>query len=241
MKIFALIDLSTAQATRILEQAVRTRAALELEPRPMAAQGRTVRGVIDGRENALLRVKLEAPPELPEGSLIGAFCEAQLPLAGELYQFTSCVIDVAHVGPNHLLIAVPQSIQLVNRRRFVRRAPADAVVVQVWPAGAEVAYSCALADLDPNGLAISGHRGDLDEVLLIGDDVRLAFDLPLIDETFEVYCTVCNKTLDPERQNMIIGLEFSTQAGPEQNAIVERLRLLLNDPSVGFVDQEDEK
>ncbi|MDX2200472.1 MAG: PilZ domain-containing protein [Phycisphaerae bacterium] len=238
MPMQALLDLTPAQFKRVLEQAVRSRAVCEFDARPFGFQGKTLSGTIEARDNGVLRVRMRQMPDAPESLLIGAFCDVQMQLSGELYCFSTCVIDLPNTGANDVFIATPQAMQIANRRRFARRSPAEAVLVQLWPAGAESPYHAALVDVDPHGLAVRGHRGDLDELLLIGDTIRLQLELPQVSDSFELPAIICNKKLDVDREHMLIGFEFEAIA-PEASQTLERLRTCLTDPAAGFIDLED--
>lgn len=234
----AILDLTEPQAVRVMEQAIRTGAKLELDLRPDDS-GQPLVGIIRERDKSVLRVQLEKSETAIGQELIGAFCDVQLSMSGELYQFSSCVIDITDYGRSELVIAAPQAIQVMNRRRFVRKAAGEKITIQLTPPRADAPFQTELSDISITGLSIRGHRGDLDDVLFVGDEVRISIDLAEISESFELPVVICTKTLDNDRTHMTVGLEFlQHNATEEELAALTRLQALLNDPTLGFVETD---
>ncbi|MGE3181657.1 MAG: PilZ domain-containing protein [Phycisphaerae bacterium] len=234
----ATLDLTEPQAARVMEQAIRSGARIELDMRPLES-GRPFTGFIREREKTLLRIQLDSGQAVIGQEYVGAFCDVQMMLSGELYQFSSCVIDITDYGRSELVIATPQAIQVMNRRRFVRKAPNEGLTIQLFPPKAEAAFQTTLTNISVTGLSVRGHRGDLDDVLFVGDEVRINIDLPEIGESFELPAVICTKTLDSDRTNMLVGLEFfEVNATEDELATLTRLRAHLNDPSLGFVETD---
>lgn len=235
------LDLTSAQVARVLEQAVRVHAALRLEARPMGLQGRPFRGTILAREHSLLRIQPDAPPDLGDPTLLGAFCDVELVLSGELYQFSTCIVDVGTTVSPTLLIAIPPAIQVANRRRYVRRSPNDSLQVSLHLPGADSPLLAELLNVAPTGLAVRGHRTDLDDVIFVGDGLRVGLDIPPVGEAFDLPAIICGKSLDEDKQRMTVGLEFEVNATPSDLLALNRFRAYLCDPAVGFVETDGAK
>jgi hypothetical protein len=213
------------------------RAELEIEARRHADEP-SMRGQLTGREGNLLYVQLDSLPADPNPlSLTGAFCEVRLQLSGDLFQFTTCVLEVSADTPvRQMTLAVPESIQVTNRRRFERFQPPAATQVRVWPDGQPAPAIGMLLNVGLEGLACSLPGLDSGDNLLLGDTVRLLFDLPGCDESFELDGIVCNKTPSEEGHQLVVGFAFQevTDASRAQQSH-QRLRntlwmYLLGDP-----------
>lgn len=237
----ASLDLTAPQTTRVLEQAVRLQATIELDVRPFGMQGRPFRGTVIGREQSLLRVRPEARADFSDPLLVGAFCDALLVMNGDRFEFCTCVIDVGSAVAPELLIAIPQGVQIANRRRYVRKAPAEGRSVQLWLKGGDVALTCNMVDIAPTGLAVRGHRGDLDEILFVGDALRVTIDIAAIGESFDLPVEICTKTLESDRQSLTVGLEFASEGSAQDLLALSRFRAFLNDPALGFSETESGK
>lgn len=235
------LDLTAPQTTRVLEQAVRLQATVELDVRTLGAQSRPIRGTIIARENALLRVRPEPNADLSDPLLIGAFADALLIMRGDRYEFCSCIIDIGAPSSPEMLIAIPQGVQIANRRRYVRKTPQEGRSVQLWLKGGDVALTCNLVDIAPTGLAVRGHRGDLDDILFVGDPLRVTIDIPAIGESFDLPVITCTKTLESDRQSLTVGLEFAPDASAQDMLALSRFRAFLNDPALGFSETESGK
>jgi hypothetical protein len=237
MPMVASMDLTPPQAARVLEQALRLQAHIELEVRPVGLQGRTLSGRIVGRENNLLRVRPAPGVDVNEPLLIGACCDALLVLNAERYEFSTCIIDLGAAQAPELLLAMPPGIQVANRRRYVRRVPRDPWTVQLWVRGGDMSTTCAITDLAPTGIAARGHRGDLDDVLFVGDTIRVTIDTP-DGNSYDLPAVICTKTLERDKQSMTVGLEFPPNASPEDLITLSRYRAALNDPATGLTEMD---
>ncbi len=222
-------DLSRRQAARVLEQVMRTRAPLELEARPLP-QDSFIRGFLESREGQALEMMVESiPPGVWTSSLTGAFCEASTRVFEHQYLFTTFILEVLEEArPLRLRLAVPEVVQVANRRRFERLCvPAAAQVhIEARPQGRE--YAGLLADVSASGLSCSIPAPEHDEVLLVGDPLHVTFELPGFDERFELPVVVCNKTLSRDQRLLTVGLEFQVPAGDAGAAAgLERLQAAL--------------
>lgn len=236
----AVIDLNSRQANRVIEQAVRAQAELEIEPR--TRQDEVLRGTLVGRDEELLRVDLATQTStLPLYALLGAYCDVRTVLSGQLYMFGSCVVDaIQDAATQRLILRRPDGIQLANRRRFERRALSEFSQVRLWPSASTTPYVGELCNLSGDGLAARFIRGELDELLLVGDDVRVSFEAPGAGEVFELPATVCNKTVTSDAQQLIIGLEYQmVPTDPVTRMAVDRLQALLCDQTSSSHSEQD--
>ena len=224
------LEMTPRQSGRVLEQAVRGRVAVVIEPRGERA-GEPLHGTVDGREGNLLSVRIEQQEsELPAG-LIGMFCEVRMTASGQHYLFSSCVLDLSDISsPVYLLLAVPSTIHVANRRRFERYSVPTAAQVRLQaPAGSSRAqFTALLADVSAEGIACSMSAPTDDDPLLVGENVNVSFELPGYDEHFELSGSICNRSLTPDKQLLTLGVEFAPAAntGAQQRSL-ERLQAAL--------------
>lgn len=227
-----VIDLTPRQATRVLEQGLRIQARFEIEPRNRPADSPPLLGSLAGREGELLRVELhEGADSAGLTGLIGSFCEVRTTLSEQQYLFSSCILDaVEATTPQQLLLAVPESIQVANRRRYQRQNFGNAIQVKLWVDDSGVAYIGHLCDVSVDGLACRILRNPLDDLLLVGESVRAGFQIPSARESFELTAVVCSKVPTDDRTHLVVGLEFGLdEEGAATRQTLARLRAILCD------------
>ena len=234
------LDLTPRQAARVLEQAVRQKAKVELEPRPELCQS-LIWGAVQSCADNLLRITLQGPgQETSLAPLIGAYCEVRTVLSGHLYVFSTCVIDsIDQTSPRSLMLAVPAVIRYANRRRFARRAPIDSIQVHLTLNNVERTTGGEMCNIGIRGLACRVPAADANEMLFIGDELLVAFELPWIPEVFRLPATVCTKSKTAEEDQIILGLEFcedGAQVGSQ--AALCRLREALNRETENLVEMD---
>ncbi len=236
------IDLTPRQAARVLEQALRAQAGLEIEPRNLPGD-EPLHGKLVGREGELLSVEiLSGKLALPPSVLIGAFCEVRTALSGELYLFTTCVFDALESStPTRLLLVIPEVIQVANRRQFERTNATVASQVRVWTAGQQTPFVGLLANVSADGLACNLPEVALDETLSLDDELRVSFELAGFDEIFELPAVACNKTLTRDQQQLSLGLKFNVRSDdPLAQRALQRLRAALFQLMANFTDMDGE-
>ncbi|MEW6250266.1 MAG: PilZ domain-containing protein [Planctomycetota bacterium] len=231
------LELHPRQAARVLAQAVRTRVKLEIEPRP-EAHNRLLWGTLVERQQDTLLVELhEDGQQRPLAALVGAMCDVRTILSGQLCLFSTFILEArGDAVPARIALAVPDAIQVANRRRFARKAPADPIHVRVLPPGSPVPLIVALANISARGLGCHALSRELDEHLYIGDEVMLEFALPWCGEAFRLPASVCTKAPAGEPGHLLIGFELL----PRASAAIERLRAALTDETVRLTETDGE-
>jgi hypothetical protein len=230
------LDLTARQAARVLAQAVRVRAKLEIEPRPESCRS-LIWGTIDGRQDDLVQVVLHyAGQELASVGLVGAMCDVRTIVSGQLCMFSTCVMDVINEAvPRRLTLAVPQTIQVANRRRFARRCPTEPVPVRICVAGSGPPFVAVLSNIGPNGIGCRVASRDLDELLLIGDETKVEFVLPWSSDVYVLSAVTCSKSAERDEQCMAVGFEF---VGTKDDAMLQRLRNALNSEAARLIESD---
>lgn len=223
------LDLTTRQTARLLEQALRLKAAVEIFPRYLA-EGQSLLGSFCGREGSLLHVELNtAAADGSLAGLIGSFSEVQVALSGQVALFSSCVLDmIEQSGRAQISLATPELIQVSNRRRFERTNATIASEVHLIIDGQPSETVGALANLSPQGLGCTFPSGELNDQLLVGEQTRVSFELAGFDDRFELDVVCCNKSISRDQSQLTVGMEFAVTQSPEETESLNRLRTLLN-------------
>ncbi len=229
------LDLNSRQTARVLAEAVHIRAMLEIEPRPDAFSD-LLWGTLSGRGQDGLYVELhERGPDIDLAGLVGAMCDVRMILARQLYLFATFVVDsVPQTAPQRLVIEVPQTIQVANRRRFARQAPLEPVPVRITVPAVANTFVGILANINPTGLACRLSGRELDEVLFIGDQAQLEFALPWSAELYTLPAVACTKSRSRQEEELMVGFEF---AGTADEASLKKLRQSLRDQAARLVEE----
>jgi len=230
------LELTKRQTARVIEQAIRGAARLEIEPRHRADAPPLV-GILRSREENRLRVDLDPEQiDFEPAVLMGVFCEVRLTLLNEMYLFTSCILDFADLTDvRRLQLALPDTIQVANRRKFERTNATVASQIRIWPEGQTSASVGLLQNVSAIGLACILPSVELDDALLLGDRVRVNFELAGFDENFELPACVCNKALTPKKDQLTLGLEFAVPAEDDvAQHTLDRIRAALFEMMTGL-------
>lgn len=203
------MDLTVRQSLRVLTEAVKTRAKLEIDPLPELSSG-PLWGVVSGRSNDLLTVDLiNAGRDGSLRRLVGAMCDVRTILSGQMYMFAAPIVDLAeHSAPVRIVLGAPAAVRVANRRRFARHAPCDPTPIRLHASPAGHPMVGVLTDISRVGLGCRLPRAGVDETLLIGDPVRVEFTLPWTGTLHDLQCEVCTKSAGPEPAELVVGLEF---------------------------------
>lgn len=217
------LDLTPRQGARVIEQALRAEAELELEPRSRAIDD-VVRGRLIGREGAYLRFELLGG--LAALELIGCFCDVRLELSGQLYLFTTSVADIPeHGARREILLTPPDWMQVANRRRFERTNATIAAQVRI-KLSADAPVSVGLmSNVSAAGLACVMPGLELDDQALVGETAMLSFELPGLDDLFALPAVICNKARTEDQQQLILSFQFHVDPADERGlAQLDRVR-----------------
>jgi c-di-GMP-binding flagellar brake protein YcgR len=234
------IDLTPRQGARVLEQALRAKADFEIEPRNLP-DDEPLHGQLLGREGDLLVVQMrDTPAAVPLSVLTGAFCDIRTILSGELYTFTTCVLDVTDepAGQRALMVS-PETIQVTNRRQFERTNATVASQVRLWMGSRIPPTVGLLANVSAGGLACNLPGTDLDSALALGDELQVSFELAGFDDVFELPVVLCSKTLSRDRQQLSLGMRFCVRPDdPAAQRALERVRAVLFELMVDTTDMD---
>ncbi len=248
------IDLNPRQTTRIIEQALRHRAPVILEPRIFnddeslrgQFEASLPAGATNGRPASVVVTLLAPTPaqaaiEPPHitlqelNLLVGTCCDGIMSLGESRYLFDADVVRVEPCAEPNMLARVyltrPESLQVMQRRRFSRFRPARSTQVELrWQKDAQtlggaIAWLC---NISPDGLACRTERR-IAEQLWIGDRITLEFTLAAGENNhFVLDATLCSKTPGGTDDKTILGLQFTCDPGNETlSRAVERLRVHL--------------
>jgi len=203
------IDLTPRQAARVLAQALHENARLELEPRTRPDEP-PLCGNLVGREGDRLQVDLhDSGAGIALNHLLGAYCEVRLLLSDQLYLFTTCAVDVIEEHtPQRIVLSLPDAMQVVNRRKFLRQELPEPVQVRLWTRLSNAVYVAQMRDVGPEGLSCRTVGRELDDAVFIGDEIRVAFTLPRTGESLELPATVCDKCPTADKLQLDLGLKF---------------------------------
>ncbi len=233
------LDLTTRQGDRVLAQAVRTHAKFEIEPRPEFLDS-PLWGSLESRDQNLLIVNLtNAGKEVPAAALVGVMCDVRTILSEQLYMFSTVIVEAADAGGSRrLTLAVPDAIQVANRRRFARKSSLEPIPVRLTVPGAPESFVGSMANINRTGLGCRVKRRELDGLLLIGEEVQVEFMLPWAHQVYTLPSEVCTKTPCEDREYMLAGFEFVAKT-PASQASLDLLRTALDSETERLTDMED--
>jgi len=236
-----LFDLGFSQSNRVIEQAVRRRAEITLEPRSWPDH-EALPVVVFGSGERFLHVETVAKHDLPLESLVGVHLDAQMTLGQTLYIFDSHLTDIDYDRTKPaLLLNRPRTLKVVQRRRFQRKALRSTCRVHLDPdpGGNGGPVTGELLNLSPDGMACRLGE-EAAGSMPVGQRLHVAFCPQDAESGFEFDAVLTNKSQAGSEGNFILGLAF--RAGPERRrAKAERERLceFLYTQSNALVTQED--
>jgi len=220
------IELNPRQSQRVLEQAIRVKAPVLIEPRTLESM-EGLKGTLQGGSAENLQVYF-CEPSIPVGAFVPtSYCDARLFVGDNRYLFTTSVLELDTRGqPACLTLARPETIQVLQRRKFWRATLRESSEVSLhWSSSSGEAEAVgALCNISPDGMACRLSRQDAD-AMFIGDPVRVRFALPFYDRTFDLTAVICNKTPGASSDSMLVGLQFvaDEQGSQEIRALREYL------------------
>ena len=220
------IELNKRQSNRIIEQALRRQAEIMLETRT-AAEDEPLVGEIEQDQACTLALSLQRDPGVLLDNLIGVYTDGHLSMGESRYLFSTHIIDVTPNGRfGRLIVARPETVLVVQRRRFWRAQLAESSQVRVsydTPDGPEAVLG-SLCNISPGGLAMKLDQHQA-EGLLIGETVQAHFVLPELDRTFNFEAIVCSKTPAGSPEAIILGVQFTNVEPTDQRVVALRNHL----------------
>ncbi len=235
------LDLTTRQTTRVLEQAVQNKAKLEVDPRPEFLET-PLWCAIERREQDLLVVNvLDVDDDTSFVRLIGAMCDVRTILSEQLYLFSTVIVDaLENTAPKRLSLAIPEAIQVANRRRFTRKSPTEPVPVRLTIPGVPQPAVGSLGNISRNGLGCRVSRKELDDALFIGDQAQLEFVLPWINQIYALTAEICTKNTCHDADQMLVGFEFIANDAASR-ATLELLRVALDNETERLIETDGDR
>lgn len=221
------IDMNRTQSHRIIEHALRVRAEVSVWPCTQADE-RPVAGPLAGRTDAGLVI--QATHDSAPLPLVSAYCEAGFRLDDARFMFSTHIIHVAQdENACRLEIALPDSIQVLQRRRYQRRELRGNATIKIAPpnGAARGAIAAALLNIGPGGLACRCDRASADR-FGIDAPVRVSFALREGNMAFEFDAHIRGKTSGAEPEHLILAVAFAPNS--EQREDIERLTEALYGP-----------
>lgn len=262
------IDLNPRQSARTLEQAIRHQATVLLEPRIWTAGSAVHCQLESWPAMSPTGRRMQAAPlvmttvvtagdssaaDVPEpraaflaferySELVGTYCDAVVELGENRYLLSSDITRVEPAGPGgagaRLYLSRPETIQVMQRRRFKRVQLPQAAQVEIrWlnedgTGGGGVGW---LYNVSADGMAC---RTDsvLAERLWIGQELKLDFALrPGEPEHYLVDAVLCSKTSAGMPDRTILGLQFVSDGDhaastAARDALRRRLRGIQGSP-----------
>ncbi len=214
------IELRTTQSHRIIECACRESRAVRI-----AMKGRQDSDYLDGSLQAMadgqITIGISRNIEENINALLNRYCEVTLVLDDGRYFFDSHIVGVR---PNEegcdLLIAVPHTVAVNQRRTQPRKAMAMSSTVQLSRSCNGRLHTCQgqLFNLSSTGLALRVESVDADDVT-VNSQWSVCFDLPGQNHMYKMDAIVIRKT-PANGQAMIVGIRFETD---NEEAEIERL------------------
>ena len=211
-------ELDLRRTRRLLEVAVRRRACVSVTTRHTPEI--LLNGSIASGTPESLWIELDALPGRTARGLQSMCCEVVLELDGTRYLFeTNALALIEHHAERRLELARPETLQVLQRRRFCRASVHESSPVHlVRPAAAGVepwSGSASLLNVSPVGVACLAQQDDADATY-IGDVLQVTFELPAEDEPFVLEGTVRSKTPSRDAGQVLLGLEFRHGEDREQ-------------------------
>ena len=231
------LELPPRQAARVIEQALRQNQEFQLE---FCRGGETfdMTGTFFERAGELIGLEIkQRPDEVNPPELIGMYFDGRMTLADQLYMFTASVIDCSDENPNRILVSNPEALTVINRRRFERTNATIAAQARFFFGQSTTGYLGLLASVSGSGLAANLPDDSCDAKALVGDPVRVRFELPGFEGDFELPGEICSKSIEPETKQMQLGVEFEIQDDLSAADDLVRLRSCLAEMTINLTEE----
>ena len=213
-------------AARALERAARSRAKIRIQLRDRTTQRR-----IDGHvvSAGLESIVVNCGDKALDRTAKGAFCDVTLSIDEGLYIFASSIADLRRNddGGVQLELTRPATLQLMQRRRFVRARLSTSTTVSIEPltVGAFEPFDASLLNLAEEGLAAKTELALADR-LIVDQPIRIRFRSDAATNEFHLRATLRRKTAAGGGGQVILGLtfDFGDHENQEREAIRDAVR-----------------
>lgn len=206
-----LIDLPANESARLIEQAVRARIPVSIEPKS-DAHGGNLSGTFRGCDGESVTFTLESANV--DDAIRSAYCDVVFRLRGNEYLFTSVALAVSSEDEGcRLDLEYPSTLQTWQRRRFLRAAVADSAPIFIQPRGTapEDVIEGRILNVSPDGVACRVPREAADQHT-IGDSMGVTFSIGVMAEPLRFDATIVSKTPGGTRGMVIVGMSFGESA-----------------------------
>lgn len=233
------LDLTVRQASRMLAEAVKSRAKLEIDPRPEFRET-PLWGTLEGRNQDLLQVNLvDTVHPQTVAELLGVMCDVRTILSGQLYLFSTVILEATdNSAPRRLGLALPDAIQVANRRRYARRSPIEPVPVRLLQGAGTQPLVGTMTNISRSGLGCRLPRQQAEDQLLIGDEVQLEFALPWLNQVYTLPSEVCTKSSSLDPDHLTVGFEFVARDAACR-ATLELVRAAIDNETRRLTEEEE--
>lgn len=228
------VKLEAEEAVRILDGAVAAHCQIVIEF--ASAPGRTVNGTILSGDSQSLLVQVTGNPAFEWSTFAGCRCEARI-YHDRRYSAETNVVDLPKWGETQgITLARPESIAVLDRRRFLRAklAPSSKVELEWKTDGTDRRQAVSLLNVSADGMACR-----VDDAMTSGLEkkrrLRVRFSLPGGDRQIELGARVTNLT-PASVGTSIMGLQFTTSK--EDAESIRALRLAIEREESGVRDEK---
>lgn len=210
-------ELNDRQSARVIEQAIRTGAAMRLEPQH-ANGGEALSVQLTECDDQCLTFRLPGGQAARDCGLVpGQYCQIQFSLGGAMYLISVHVLDLDQERAC-VRTSRPKMAQLLERRKFTRTRLAGRTPVHIRWLGEDRTAEASLFNVAGGGLAFKIGKEFADRIL-VGDVMEAAFELAGLPRRFPFKISICNKTVAGDNASVIVGAQFLEgpqygQAGP---------------------------
>ncbi|MBN1489019.1 MAG: PilZ domain-containing protein [Phycisphaerae bacterium] len=223
------IELNTRQSIRTLEQAIRHRAQVVLEPR-IWEDAAGVRGSLVGANEDMIEIVVAESQAVDWETIVGMYCDTSLLLGTDRFMFSTNATDVEQQEDGwHVFLARPSKLQVYQRRRFWRVRFAESSPVDLrWGRDGAGSASGRLCNVSGEGLACIASAAAL-ESASIGDPLAVTLALPECAKPFTLNAILCNKTPAAEPGDLLVSMQFVEPASSGKPGAAQELHAYLLD------------
>jgi hypothetical protein len=218
-------ELNDRQSARVIEQAIRTGAAMCIDPHH-GNGGKALSGQLTESAGHSLTFRLVSRQAARDCGLIpGQYCQVQFSLNDAMYLISVHVLDLDEEQAC-MRTSRPKKAQILDRRKFARsRLAARTPVMIRWLDGDRL-VEAALFNVAGGGIAFKVGREFADRIL-VGDVMEAVFELAGLPRRFPFRISICNKTVASDNASIIVGAQFLEGPQDGQAGALDELRRFL--------------